>query len=157
MSTLVAWFSAEGTIEKFARSLAEAIQADEFEIRPEVPYSEADIKWTNPLSRCNREKIGKKDVPVQAAVQNWEQYDMVCLGFPIWYYAAPNVINTFCKGYDWTGKKVVLFATSGGSDIGRTAEKLRPYLKGEPEIVSAAVYRNVDDLRDAVKNIMGKA
>ena len=157
MSTLVAWFSAEGTTEKFARSLAEAIQADEFEIRPEVPYSEADIKWTNPLSRCNREKIGKKDVPVQAAVQNWEQYDMVCMGFPIWYYAAPNVINTFCKGYDWTGKKVVLFATSGGSDIGRTAEKLRPYLKGEPEIVSAAVYRNVDDLRDAVKNIMGKA
>ena len=87
-------------------------------------------KKPNPLARCNREKIGKKDVPVQGKVQNWDNFDTVYLGFPIWYYGAPNVVITFCKGSDWTGQKVYIFATSGGSGIGKTAEKLEPYLKG---------------------------
>ena len=153
MKALIAYFSAEGTTAQCAGILAQITCADMFEIRPEQPYTEADLKWTNPLARCNREKIGKKDVPVAGAVENWEQYDLVYLGFPIWYYAAPNIVNTFCKAYDWTGKRVVLFATSGGSEIGKTEEKLRPYMKGDPEILSARVYRSREELREAVVGI----
>lgn len=130
MKTLVTFFSAEGNTARAGKELAEHLGADIFEIVPEVPYTAADIKWTNPLARCNKEKFGKKDVPVAGKIEDFDGYDTVYIGFPIWYYCAPNVINTFCKGYDWTGKKVILFATSGGSGIGRTAEKLQPYVKG---------------------------
>ncbi len=150
MKSLVAYFSAEGTTAKLANSLAGIIDTDLYEIKPQVPYTSADINWKNPLSRCNREKIGKKDVPVQGSVENWDQYDTVYLGFPIWYYGAPNVINTFCKGYDWSGKKVVIFATSGGSNIGKTQEKLQAYMKGNPQIKSAGVYHSIDELKAAL-------
>ena len=147
MKTLVAYFSAQGTTAALARELAEKTGSDLFEIVPREPYSAADITWTNPLARCNREKIGKKDVPVAGTVVDWESYDRVYLGFPIWYYGAPNVVNTFCKGYDWQGKRVALFATSGGSGIGRTVEKLRPYVAGG-EIVKAEVIRGGKTLDD---------
>ena len=147
MKTLVAYFSAQGTTAALARELAAKTGADLFEIVPREPYSAADITWTNPLARCNREKIGKKDVPVAGTVADWESYDRVYLGFPIWYYGAPNVVNTFCKGYDWQGKRVALFATSGGSGIGRTVEKLRPYVVGG-EIVKAEVIRGGKTLDD---------
>ena len=131
MKSLVAYFSAEsGKTRNIAKALAEQTESTLFEIVPEKPYTEADLKWTNPLSRCNREKIGKKEVPIAERVQAWEAYDTIYLGFPIWYYGAPNVIQSFCKGYDWTGKKVYVFATSGGSGIGKTAQKLEPFMKG---------------------------
>lgn len=130
MKTLVAYFSAEGTTAAAAKKFAEDNGFDLFEIVPVQPYSKADIKWMNPLARCNKEKIGKKDVPVKGKVSDFDKYERVFLGFPIWYYAAPNVVNTFCKDYDWSGKKVIAFATSGGSPIGKTAEKLKPYLNG---------------------------
>lgn len=130
MKTLVAYFSAEGTTEKLAVKLAEQIGADLFQIVPEKPYTAADIRWTNPMARCNKEKFGKKDVPVIGKVENFEDYELVFLGFPIWYGGAPNVVNTFCKGYDWTGKKTAAFATSGGSGIGKTAEWLQPFTGG---------------------------
>ncbi len=136
---LVAYFSASGVTAKLAKKLAEAIDADLFEIKPVEPYSEADQNWKNPLARCNKEKIGKKDVPVSGIVENMDEYDTVYLGFPIWYWAAPNVVNTFIKQYDFSHKKVVLFATSGGSDMGKIAEKLQPYLGNEAEIVDAKV------------------
>lgn len=136
---LVAYFSASGVTAKLAKKLAEAIGADLFEIKPVEPYSEADQNWKNPLARCNKEKIGKKDVPVSGIVENMDEYDTVYLGFPIWYWAAPNVVNTFVKQYDFSHKKVVLFATSGGSDMGKTAEKLQLYLGSEAEIVDAKV------------------
>ena len=136
---LVAYFSASGVTAKLAKKLAEAIDADLFEIKPVEPYSEADQNWKNPLARCNKEKIGKKDVPVSGIVENMDEYDTVYLGFPIWYWATPNVVNTFIKQYDFSHKKVVLFATSGGSDMGKTAEKLQPYLGSEAEIVDAKV------------------
>ena len=130
MKTLVAYFSVQGTTAQVARQLAEHLGADLFEIRPLHPYTEADIRYTNPMARCNREKFGRKDVPVVGKVENWDDYNTVYLGFPIWYYGAPNVVNTFCKGYDWSGKHVYIFATSGSSGIGKTGEKLEPYLKG---------------------------
>lgn len=131
MKAIIIYFSAEtGKTRKIAEELSRSLNADLFEIKPEQPYSTADMKWTNPLARCNREKLGKKDVPVQGKVENWDSYDTVYLGFPIWYYAAPNVVNTFCKDYDWSGKTLHIFATSGSSGIGKTAEKLEPYVKG---------------------------
>ena len=136
---LVAYFSASGVTKGLAEKLAEAIEADIFEIAPVEPYTEADLKWTNPLARCNREKAGKKDVAIKETVQDMDSYETLYIGFPIWYWAAPNVVNTFIKQYDFSHKKVVLFATSGGSDMGKTAEKLQPYLGSEAEIVDAKV------------------
>lgn len=146
MKSLIVYFSAEaGTTRRVAEDLASKTEADLFEITPEKPYTPADLKWMNPLARCNREKIGKKDVPVTGTVQNWENYEKVYLGFPIWYGCAPNVVNTFSKGYDWKGKSIYIFATSGGSGIGRTAEKLEPYIQGG-KIIGAKKVSSADEL-----------
>lgn len=130
-----------------ARALAEMVDADLFEIKPEKPYSDADLNWRNPVSRCNREKIGKKDVPIAEKVADWDAYDTVYLGFPIWYYGAPNVVQSFCKAYDWAGKRVFVFATSGGSGIGKTAEKLEPFV-APGKIMDARRVSGADELRD---------
>ena len=114
MKTLITYFSAQGTTAKVAKELAAMTGADIFEIRPEKPYTAADLKWTNPLARCNREMLGRKDVPVESRVVDFEGYDTVLIGFPIWYGAAPNVVNTFCKGYDWTGTaRLIIIAVCG--------------------------------------------
>ena len=139
MKTLVAYFSASGYTASLAKRVAQAADADLFEIKPVQPYTDADLKWTNPLARCNKEKIGKKDVPVADKIDNFDQYDMIYIGFPVWYYAEPNIIDTFVKGYDFSGKKVALFATSGGSDISKAPGKLQPLMKGE--IVGAKLFR----------------
>ena len=143
---LVAYFSAGGTTAEVAKRLAQAVQADLFEIKPQTAYTDADLKWTNPLARCNREKLGKKDVPIAGTVENMAAYDVIFLGFPIWYYGAPNIIQTFVGSYDLTGKKLALFATSGGSDMGKTAEKLKPHCKGSPEIAAAKLFSPAADL-----------
>ena len=145
MKTLVAYFSAEfGATRAVAEELAASIGADLFEIVPETPYSAADLRWTNPLARCNREHLSGKDVPVAGKVEDFAQYDTVLLGFPIWYGYQPLVVSTFCKAYDWTGKKVYAFATSGGSGIGRTAEKLRPFVPGAESVDARLVHRASD-------------
>lgn len=131
MKTLVVYFSAEsGRTAAAAKELAEETGADLFAVVPEKPYTRADLYYINPLARCNREKIGHKDVPSVGRISDFDAYETVYIGFPIWYGGAPNVIETFCKGYDWSGKKVRIFATSGGSGIGKTAERLKPYLPG---------------------------
>ena len=139
MKTLVAFFSATGMTEALSRKMAEAAGADLFRIKPVEPYTDADIKWTNPMARCNKEKFGKKDVPIDGRAANWDEYDFVLIGFPIWYFAAPNIIETFVKSYDFAGKKVALFATSGGSDIAKAPAKLQPLMKGG-EIVGARLF-----------------
>lgn len=156
MKTLVAYFSASGTTETAANKLADSIGADCFAIVPEKPYTPGDLKWTNPLARCNREKLGRKDVPVAGRVEQFGDYDLVFLGFPIWYGCAPNVVNTFVKEYDWTGKKLVLFATSISSGMGKSAQKLKPHLSGAPEIVAERMVRpadTVDQLREWAKQM----
>ncbi|MBQ8159671.1 MAG: flavodoxin [Clostridia bacterium] len=131
MGILVAYFSAEsGKTAGIAKDLAGRLQADLFEIRPEKPYTHSDLNYMNPLARCNREKLGGREVPVAGNMPNLKKYDTVYLGFPIWYGAAPNVVNTFCRQLDWSGITVHAFATSGGSGIGKTAQKLAPCLKG---------------------------
>ena len=144
MKTLIAYFSVQGTTAKVAKGAAEHLGADLFEIKPEKPYTAADIKWVNPLARCNKEKIGKKDVPVAGQIENFGDYDLILIGFPIWYGCAPNVVNTFCKGYDWSGKRVAAFATSGGSGIGKTADKLKPYVNGAVSVDAKLVHDDME-------------
>ncbi len=141
---LVTFFSASGVTAKVAGRLAAATGADLFEISPVEPYTEKDLKWTNPLARCNKEKLGKKDVPIAEKIDHIEAYDVIFVGFPIWYYSAPNIIVTFLKSYDFTGKKVALFATSGGSDIGKTADKIKPLISGTVNIAAAKLFRPGD-------------
>ncbi len=145
MSTLVAFFSAEGRTAGVAKEFAQNIGADLFEIIPEKPYTKSDINYMNPISRCNREQMGGKDVPVAGRIEGFDKYDVVYLGFPIWYGQAPRVIHTFAEGYDWTDKTVHAFATSGGSDIGKTAELLSPSLKGA-SLVDAKLVKNASEI-----------
>lgn len=154
---LTVYFSAGGATAKLAQTLAKEVGADIFEIKPETPYTPADIKWTNPLARCNKEKIGKKDVPIAGKVGNIAEYDTILLGFPIWYYGAPNIVQTFLKSYDLSGKKIILFATSGGSNFGKTAEKLSKIVKGEPKIIESKVISSTaapDELISEVKKYL---
>ncbi len=131
MKTLVTFFSASGITARIGREFAKTIEADVFEICPRVPYSDADLDWRNPLSRSNMEKLEGKKVPMIGSVPDFGQYDTVYLGFPIWYEVAPNVVYTFCREHNWTGKKVYMFATSGGQHgMGDSAEKLAPFMNG---------------------------
>ena len=138
MKTLTAYFSASGYTASLAKRVAEAAGGDLFEIKPVDPYTDADLRWTNPLARCNKEKMGRKEVPIANKIENFDEYEFILIGFPIWYYAAPNIIETFVKSYDFSGKKVALFATSGGSDIAKASAKLQPMMKGE--IVGAKLF-----------------
>ena len=128
---LVAYFSASGTTAKVAESLAEAIGADIFEIAPEVPYTPADLDWMDKKSRSTIEMQNPTSRPAIAAKRDhMADYDTIFLGFPIWWYVAPTIINTFLESHDLTGKTIVPFATSGGSGMGKTNEKLLPSCPG---------------------------
>lgn len=123
---LVAYFSASGVTAHAAKLLAEAALADLFEIKPEVPYTKADLDWTNKKSRSSIEMRDKTFRPAIAEMcMNMDRYDTLFLGFPIWWYVAPTIINTFLESYDFSGKTIILFATSGGSDFGKTVEELK--------------------------------
>ena len=128
---LVAYFSASGVTAKAAEKLAEAAQADLYEIKPKIPYTRADLDWTDKKSRSSVEMNDKASRPTIAGkVENMEEYDTVFIGFPIWWYVAPTIINTFLESYDFSGKTIIPFATSGGSGMGRTNENLKPSCPG---------------------------
>lgn len=131
MKTLVAYFSASGTTKMVANRLAGAIGADLFEIEPKIPYSNQDLDWTNKNSRSSLEmNDGSSRPEVAKKVSNMEQYDKIFVGFPIWWYVAPTIINSFLEQYDLSGKTIVPFATSGGSGMGETNKHLAPSCKG---------------------------
>ena len=116
---LVAYFSATGTTADAAKRLADAVKGDLFEIRPAVPYTAADLDWTDKHSRSTLEMKDPASRPeVSSHVDNMDQYDTVFVGFPIWWYQAPRIIETFLESYDFSGKTVIPFATSGGSGMG---------------------------------------
>lgn len=126
MKALVVYFSATGTTAKVAKALANAAQADLYEIRPAVPYTSADLNWMDKRSRSSVEMNDKHSRPALADTDApIAGHDVIFLGFPIWWYTAPTIINTFLESYDFTGKTVVLFATSGGSGLGSTAAALQ--------------------------------
>jgi flavodoxin len=124
---LVAYFSASGTTARAAKELAEAAKAELYEIRPETKYTSNDLDWRDKSSRSSVEMADKKSRP-KLADKNAKiaDYDVIFIGFPIWWYVAPHIINTFLEAYDFSGKKVVVFATSGGSGFGNTVKELQP-------------------------------
>ncbi|MCC8105687.1 MAG: NAD(P)H-dependent oxidoreductase [Clostridiales bacterium] len=129
--TLVAYFSASGVTAALAKRLADAIGADLHEIQPEVPYTKEDLDWTNKSSRSSVEMNDKSfRPPIANRVENISDYDTIYIGFPIWWYVAPTIINTFLEQYDLTGKEIIPFATSGSSGMGRTNEELKASCKG---------------------------
>lgn len=126
MKKLVAYFSASGVTKAAAERLAKAAGADLFEIKPEIPYTSADLDWTNKKSRSSVEMNNPNSRPkIAERLPNMEDYDTVFIGFPIWWYVAPTIINTFVESYDFSGKTIVSFATSGGSGMGKTVEVLK--------------------------------
>ena len=125
--TLVAYFSCTGNTRHLAKKIAEITNGDLFEIKPAVPYTEEDLDWRNSKSRSSVEMKDKSSRPAIAEkVENMDQYDVVYVGFPIWWYIAPTIINTFLESYDFSGKTVIPFCTSGGSNVGDTERYLHP-------------------------------
>lgn len=128
---LVAYFSASGVTAKAAKSLAQAVDADLFEIKPQIPYTRPDLDWTDKKSRSSVEMKDSSSRPAIAEkLSNIDDYDTIFVGFSIWWYVAPTIINTFLESYDLSGKTIIPFATSGGSGMGKTNEKLLPSCKG---------------------------
>ena len=152
---LVAYFSASGTTRKIAEMIAQAAEAGLYEIMPKQPYTKDDLNWMDKKSRTSVEMSDKKFRPeifntdVQA-----EKYDEIILGFPIWWYVAPTIINTFLEKYDFSGKKIVLFATSGGSGFGNTVSELKPSAP-DANIVEGKILNNVttQDVENWVKSL----
>ena len=133
---LVAYFSASGVTAKVADMLADAVGADIYEICPEVPYTKADLNWMDKKSRSTIEMNDRTSRPAIADKNaKVEQYDTIFLGFPIWWYRAPSIINTFLESYNFSGKKIILFATSGGSKFGKTVEELKVSVPVTCEII----------------------
>ena len=123
---LVAYFSASGTTKSVAQQLAEVAESDLHEIKPEKPYTDADLDWRDKQSRSSVEMKDKNSRPaITDKLKNMQDYDVVYVGFPIWWYTAPTIINTFMESYDFKGKTVIPFATSGGSSIKKACEDLK--------------------------------
>ncbi len=128
---LVAYFSASGVTAKLAERIASVTGGDLHEIEPKQPYTAADLDWMDKKSRSTIEMNDKSYRPeIANEVENMEQYDVVYVGFPIWWYVAPTIINTFLEKYDLSGKKIIPFATSGGSGMGNTNAELKESCKG---------------------------
>ena len=133
---LVAYFSASGVTAAVADRLAKAAGADIYEIKPETPYTAADLDWTNKSSRSSVEMSNKSLRPaISGAPCSTNQYDVIFLGFPIWWYVAPTIINTFLESHDFSGKTIVLFATSGGSGFGKTVSELKCSVSPDTKII----------------------
>ena len=149
--TLVAYFSATGTTAAAAKQLAAAAGADLYEIKPAVPYTKDDLNWMNKKSRSSVEMNDKSSRPEladkSAAISG---YDLILVGFPIWWYVAPTIINTFLESYDFAGKKIVLFATSGGSGFGKAVESLKGSCPGA-EIAEGKILNRIPDAAELRK------
>lgn len=141
-NTLVAYFSATGVTAKVANAIAKAKKADICEIKPELAYTKEDLDWTNMQSRSSIEMQNKDKRPaMQETNIDISQYQTIYLGFPIWWYVAPTIVNTFLEAYDFSGKKIVLFATAGSSDWGKTVEELVPSVDATTQIIATQVLK----------------
>ncbi len=155
---LVAYFSASGVTKKAAENLAQAAGADLYEIKPAVPYTKDDLNWMDKKSRSSVEMNDKSSRPAIAdSDAEISQYDTIFLGFPIWWYVAPTIVNSFLESYDFSGKRIILFATSGGSGFGKTAAGLKDSVAADTDIVEGKILNGanrVDDLRKWVETIL---
>ena len=144
---LVAYFSASGVTAKVAELLADATGADVYQIEPTVEYTQADLNWMDKTSRSSVEMNNKKLRPAMVDTDaKIEDYDTIFLGFPIWWYVAPTIINTFLEKYDFSGKKIILFATSGGSGFGKTVEELEVSVSGDAQIIEGKLLNGAQTL-----------
>ena len=139
--SLVAYFSASGVTAGVAEKLAAAADADLFAICPKEAYSKKDLNWRNPLSRSSVE-MRKRDIrpELDDSVIDLSGYDRIFLGFPIWWYVAPTLINTFLEAHDFAGKTIVLFATSGGSGFGKTVDGLKPSVDASATMIEGRLF-----------------
>ncbi len=156
--TLVAYFSASGTTARVAENLAQAAGADLYEIKPAVPYTKDDLNWMDKKSRSSVEMNDKSSRPELADKDaDIAAYDTVLLGFPIWWYVAPTIVNSFLESYDFSGKRIILFATSGGSGFGNAVAELKASVAADTVIVEGKILNganSVDDLRKWVETIL---
>ncbi len=154
---LVAYFSASGVTGTVAKLLAEAADADLFEIKPEVPYTSADLDWQDKNSRSSVEMRDKTSRPTIAESNaKVEEYDVIFVGFPIWWYVAPTIINTFLESYDFAGKRIILFATSGSSGFGKTVDELKGSVDSTTVIQEGKILngsQNINALRDWISTL----
>ena len=139
--TLVAYFSATGTTRAAAQRLAKEKNADLYEIAPAVPYTSADLDWRDKQSRSTKEMQDKSSRPaIKGTCDNIADYDTIWIGFPIWWYTAPTIINTFIEAHDLSGKTICVFATSGGSGVSGSASDLKKaypqYTLGESKLMN---------------------
>lgn len=155
--TLVAYFSASGVTRNVAKNLAAATSSDIYEIKPVNPYTSADLDWRDKNSRST---VEMKDYNSRPEIinddANIENYDIIFLGFPIWWYVAPTIMNTFLESYDFSDKKIILFATSGGSGFGRTLENLRVSVSDTTELVEGKILNynpSIENLKKWVESI----
>lgn len=154
---LVAYFSATGVTAAAAKKLAQAAQADLFEIKPQVPYTAADLNWRDKNSRSTVEMRDKTSRPAMVdADAHIADYDTVFLGFPIWWYVAPTIINTFLERWDFSGKTVVLFATSGGSGFGKTLAALKGSVSASTVLREGGLL-NGEITNSELENVLAKA
>lgn len=146
---LVAYFSASGVTANAAKMVAEAAKADLFEIKPAVPYTKDDLNWMNKQSRSSVEMNDKNSRPeIAEKCENMSDYDTIYLCFPIWWYVAPTIINTFFESYDFSGKTIILFATSGGSGFGRTVDNLKNSVSDSAVIKEGKILNGIHSVSD---------
>lgn len=153
---LVAYFSASGVTKNAAEKLAKAANADLFEIKPVRPYTDADLDWTDKKSRSTVEMNDLSSRPeITNKCENMESYDVVFVGFPIWWYVEPRIIDTFLESYDFSGKRVIPFATSGGSGLGKTAENFKKILGANVTVNDGKMLTraNETDVSDWIKSL----
>lgn len=156
MKKLVAYFSATGTTKILAQNISKVVKGDLFEIKPLRPYSKQDLDWTNGMSRSSLEMKDLSSRPAIAEkLNNMNEYDTIYLGFPIWWYVAPTIINTFLEQYDLTGKTIIPFATSGGSGMGDTNKHLQKSCNGAvlKEGKRFSTKATIDDIKKWVKSL----
>ena len=150
---LVAYFSASGVTKSVAERIAKVANADLFEIKPTIPYTNADLDWRDKTSRSSVEMSNPDSRPkIANKLDNMADYDTVLIGFPIWWYVAPTIVNTFLEKFDFSGKKVVLFATSGGSGFGNTVKELQPSAPNT-EIVEGKILNSKSEIEKFAKSL----
>ena len=154
---LVAYFSCTGTTRKVAENLSKAINADLYEIAPEIPYTSKDLNWMNRNSRSSQERNNPSERPgIATKVSNMKEYNTIFLGFPIWWYVAPKIVNTFLESYDFSGKTIIVFYTSGGSGLGNTISELKSSVSADTKLVSGKRFgknASIEELKSWVNNL----
>ncbi len=156
--SLVVYFSASGVTSKVANNLAKSIDGDIYAIRPEIPYTDADLNW---MDKNSRSTVEMKDWNSRPDIiddnLDISQYSTVFVGFPIWWYIAPTIVNTFLEKHDFSNKKLVLFATSGGSGFGKTIENIKPSVDLSTEIVEGRIFNNdptIEELKNWASSVL---